>query len=69
MTRRITEEIKIYDKFQPYILFKEGVFGHGTGIDDDHVINVKIDLTHGNITYKDSFEWDILNEDNVYKNI
>ncbi len=65
MTKKILEEIKFYEKFNPYDLFKEGVFGPGGGIENEHLININLDLTDDSFTFKDSFQWDIINEENM----
>jgi hypothetical protein len=32
---------------------------------DEHVININLDLSCKGYTYKDSFEWDIVNQANM----
>lgn len=65
MTKKILEEVKFYDRFNPYDLFKSGVFGSGCGIENEHLININLDITDKSLTYKDSFQWDIINEENM----
>ena len=73
MTRKILEEIRFYEKYQPYKLFKSGVFGSGAGIQEEHLITIKLDLEAegdmGQLSYKDIFEYDILSMENVPENI
>jgi hypothetical protein len=66
MTKKILEEIKFYEKFHPFELFKKGVFGSGFGIENEHLIHINLDIVDDGITLKDSFQWDIINEDNRY---
>ena len=66
MTRKILEEIRFYKKFHPFELFKDEIFGSGCGIEKEHLININLDVTSERLTYKDSFQWDIINEENMY---
>jgi hypothetical protein len=65
MTRKISEEIRFYEKVKPFSKIKEGVFGYGSGINDEHLININLNVTHQKFSYKDQFEWDIVNEENM----
>ena len=65
MTRRIVEEIKIYDKIKPYKQIYDGIFGSGCGLQDEHLINIDLNISNSNVTYKDQFEWDIINDMNM----
>ena len=66
MTRRIIEEIKFYDIVKPLKKLREGVFGSGCGIYyDEHLIKINLDIKDENVTYRDTFEWDVLNEENM----
>jgi hypothetical protein len=65
MTRRISEEIRFFEKVKPFKLLKEGVFGSGSGINDEHLIKINLDLKYGGYNYQDEFEWDLINEDNM----
>jgi hypothetical protein len=64
VTKRISEEIKFYDKVKPYKMFKNQVFSSGCGIGEEHIINIKINLDNEGLIFNDSFEWDLLNEKN-----
>jgi hypothetical protein len=65
MTHGMLEEIRFYNKFKPYSLFSDEVFGNGCGVEGEHLININIDITSNHTTFKDSFEWDIVNPDNM----
>jgi hypothetical protein len=65
MTKKILEEIKFYEKFHPFDLFKNGVFASGCGIENEHLININLDISEHNLTFRDSFQWDIINEENM----
>lgn len=62
MTRKILEEVKFYDKVGPWTMFKGGVFGSGVGIEDEHLLTIKLDIANEEVTYRDAFEWDLIGE-------
>ena len=64
MTRKILEEVKFYERVKPYEKFKNGIFGSGSGLQGEHLITIDLDLNSEGLNFKDSFEWDILNEKN-----
>lgn len=59
MTRRIVEEIKFYDCVKPFEFIKEGVFGSGAGLEDEHLITINLNLSHERYSYQDAFEWNL----------
>lgn len=61
MTKRILEEVQLYEKHQPFKLIRSGIFGSGCGIRDEHLVTVSIDF--GNLV--DKFEWNIIDENNM----
>ena len=65
MTRKILEEIKFYEHFRPFYLIKSGTFGNGGGVEDEHLIPITIDIASKNFFYRDTFDWDITNEENM----
>jgi hypothetical protein len=60
MTRRISEEIKFYDCLNPFEVIRSGIFGVGTGLENEHLININFNLTHQGYVYHDSLEWNIV---------
>jgi len=66
MTRKISEEIKFYERIKPFSKLSAGLFGNGCGIADEHLITIDLKIITENISYIDSFEWDVLNESNMY---
>ena len=62
MTRRIIEEIKFYEILKPFDILREGVFGSGCGLEDEHLILINLNFSHDGLVYQDSFEWDLVSE-------
>lgn len=64
VTYKIKREIEFYDKFKPYEALKSGVFGSCRGIQGEYIIPIKINIQNPFGEYKDTFNWDLLNEYN-----
>ncbi len=65
MTRRISEEIKFYDCLNPFEVIRDGIFGVGTGLENEHLININVNISHQGYVYQDSFEWNIVSVSDV----
>jgi hypothetical protein len=37
----------------------------GVGINDEHLIVINLEIKKDEVLYKDSFDWDIINENNM----
>ena len=62
MTTAIKKEIEFYEKYKPYEMLKNGIFGSGMGIKGEYLIPMKIDIKKENMHFQDEFEWDILSQ-------
>lgn len=61
----VKKEIYFYDKFKPLQSLRLGLYGNGSGISNEYLIPIKIDIKKDNEEYKDEFSWDILSETNM----
>jgi hypothetical protein len=65
MCKRILEDISLYNTVRPFSLFKSGIFGSGMGVVEEHIIPITINIENQGCIYKDQFEWDLANENNM----
>lgn len=65
ITSKILEEIKFYDTFRPFEFIKSEVFGQGSGMEGEHLLPVALNLKVDGFSYKDEFDLDIVNPDNM----